>query len=827
MEALAHRSMVDFREILIGLGLHDRHLGLIPDHTLFLLPEEAERAAAASGVPVDQLHAMTLRQYDQHAVVLHAERRSVIRMQLWGRSGSRYCPECLRERDGRWLLRWRLPWVFACTRHGRLLAHDCPGCGHRPRHGRISVFRDTFPDQCSTALKRSGPFCRTNLSQAPTVLIPEDSPVLAAQQWIDSLLSKIEQGEVSGLKLRNIFEDLRALASWFLRRTEPGDFQAYGEYIEELCQSHQNDGQFSPNPAAVAAGSLTRAIEILRHPTLDRSVAVIRDLLGRDAESLDIMTPGAVHKKWRKHSTELQQTVWRAMDTKLSTIERLRYRSCTPQPRPPQRSDKITATRARRIPQLLWRSWTVRLLPEAGRRIISLRPALSVALLLPGWSLRRFDPLIRMLHDQEHPDVYYALSKLTRNNGEALTVLCFIADYLDDDQCPIDYARRRTTISTDLLPTKTWVDICADTNTPPGAEVRELVMRRYLYQRLTGNHHRQAPGALQVTTPAEEALLAAVPFTLTASLLEALDEYAVGYLRAKGIEEEPPVWEPPAHLGMRLPLSQEADDVQVQQAHRLICEGIRPALAATQLGVPLDYLRFIFESQPPRSRAAAAGREGSSSHTRLAAARSRRRSQKELTEEFLRREYLTRRKSIEQIGAETRLPSSIIRERLQRTGFLTLRHPGRNPIDEAWLREQYLHHARSLADIAGELGMSSTHVGRRALAMGIELRPRGGHHAVSPALLEKVPLFLRPALTDQRCWGRLLRFREAMQHRTIAEAAHCLGARQAVLSAQITRLERDLGTALYVRARPGGSLRPTQVGCEVLEALAAIEVPRK
>jgi hypothetical protein len=66
-----------------------------------------------------------------------------------------------------------------------------------------------------------------------------------------------------------------------------------------------------------------------------------------------------------------------------------------------------------------------------------------------------------------------------------LGVLCSIADYLDDNPCPIDFKRRQTTISTDLLPTRAWMDICADTNTPPGAEVRELVMRRYLYQRLT------------------------------------------------------------------------------------------------------------------------------------------------------------------------------------------------------------------------------------------------------------------------------------------------------------------------------------------------------
>ena len=49
------------------------------------------------------------------------------------RRGSRYCPSCLAERDGRWLLAWRLGWTFACTTHGVLLCDTCPACGQAPR----------------------------------------------------------------------------------------------------------------------------------------------------------------------------------------------------------------------------------------------------------------------------------------------------------------------------------------------------------------------------------------------------------------------------------------------------------------------------------------------------------------------------------------------------------------------------------------------------------------------------------------------------------------------------------------------------------------------
>ncbi|MFD9813159.1 TniQ family protein [Streptomyces sp. NPDC059080] len=831
LEALAHRSMVDVREILVALGLHHRHRGAIPDHTLFLRPEEAEQAATASGVPVNRLHTMTLRQYDQHAVLLHIERRSVIRMQLWGRSGSRYCPECLIERDGRWLLRWRLPWTFACTRHRLLLAHECPACGHRPRHGRITLYRDVPPSQCSTPLQRSGPFCRTDLTRTPAVQVAEDNPVLAAQEWINGLLAKVENSETGQPEpeLRDTFEGLRALAAWTLRRAASGDFHSYGEHIEQAAREHQGDGQFAPNSAAVAAGSLTRATELLRHPLSEHSVAVVRELLDRDDKAIELMPPVEVHKRWRRHSPDLQRMIWRAMDTKLSTVERLRYRSCSPHAGPP-RGDAVIAERSRHIPQFLWRSWTVRLLPEAGRRSIRFRSALSVALLLPGWSLRRFDPLIKMLHDQEYPDVHYTLAKLTRSHPAALPVLCSLADYLDEGLCPIDYERRRTTVGTDLLPTETWLRICTDTDTPPGGEARALLMRRYLYQRVTGNHHRQAPGSLGIKTPAQEAMLASVPFALARRLLKALDEHALSYLHSKGIDGEPLVWEPPARLGQGLPLSQEFNEDLVSQAHRMICdEGARPALAAERLDVPLDYLRFLFETQPPltpppaRSRTTTKRRESAPPRSRLAAAKSRRRSHDELTEEFLRRAYLSDRKSIKQISAETRLPRARVRERLEQTEVLALRHPHRVPLDEQWLREQYLHHRRSIATIAAELGLSATELGRRAKTFGIEMRPPTQRQGTAPAELAAVPSILRPALSTRTGWNRLHRFQQAVTYRTISEAATNLGFRQAVLSLQIRRLETDLGFQLHTRPHRGESLQVTADGQAVLDALTIVQ----
>ena len=72
-------------------------------------------------------------------------RNGIFVKETWvlGRS-SRYCPHCLAGRadnpaeaafGGAWNKLWRLPVVFACQTHHRLLAHTCPACA-RPAHQR-------------------------------------------------------------------------------------------------------------------------------------------------------------------------------------------------------------------------------------------------------------------------------------------------------------------------------------------------------------------------------------------------------------------------------------------------------------------------------------------------------------------------------------------------------------------------------------------------------------------------------------------------------------------------------------------------------------------
>ena len=313
------------------------------------------------------------------------------------------------------------------------------------------------------------------------------------------------------------------------------------------------------------------------------------------------MPPVEVKKRWQDNSLDLQQLIWRAMDTRMDNADRLRYRTCTSRPRPPETNDPIIAARARAIPQLLWRGWSARLLPSAGiRNTTKFRASLAAALLLPGWSQRRFEPVIKLLHQDPRFSLYYELAKLAQLGHDGIfTAVCEIAEFLDRNPIPIDYQRRREIVGTDLVPNDAWLAICARSDVLPGQHKRLLLVRRYLYQRITGSDLQQAPGFLRIQSPAETAAIAEVPFRITAPLLQALDDYADGYLKTLGIHE-PVVWEPPFSLTTQSALPGRL--VDAAQARQLIChDDLAPSSAATQLNATVEALRHCFEEHPPHA----------------------------------------------------------------------------------------------------------------------------------------------------------------------------------------------------------------------------------
>ena len=139
------------------------------------------------------------------------------------RRGSRYCPPCLAERDGRWLLSWRLGWVFACTTHDVLLCDTCPSCGQAPRSraGRAGL---NPPGTCPNTIKRHE-YCGADLREATANRLPPGHPALAAQHWTGTLLTLDDTRPAgNGVALG----DLGIVGSWVLRQAPAGQFAGLG-----------------------------------------------------------------------------------------------------------------------------------------------------------------------------------------------------------------------------------------------------------------------------------------------------------------------------------------------------------------------------------------------------------------------------------------------------------------------------------------------------------------------------------------------------------------------------------------------------------------------
>ena len=196
LEALAHRLNVRLGDVLgdLGLAAHNndgaRQLTVPADWTTALREEEAARIAHATGADPQQLHNMTLMRFDGRALRIDRAKWQVNRHVLWGRPrGSRFCPECLADSGGRWLLTWRLGWSFACLTHHRLLADRCPGCGRVQRERPFSRHSLPVPGRCGIRPSRlADPAipagCGQDLTQAETLGLPASHPALDAQRLI-------------------------------------------------------------------------------------------------------------------------------------------------------------------------------------------------------------------------------------------------------------------------------------------------------------------------------------------------------------------------------------------------------------------------------------------------------------------------------------------------------------------------------------------------------------------------------------------------------------------------------------------------------------------
>ena len=140
---LAHRLDLSPARVAVLTGLADAHRPSIPaSRLLALTPDHAATFARATHLSTAEVTALTLISFaDRYPPVNPAfsgrqrQNHGVFVKENWVFSrASRYCPDCLAgdsspiqdQYGGAWKLTWRLPVVFACPLHRRLLRPHLP-----------------------------------------------------------------------------------------------------------------------------------------------------------------------------------------------------------------------------------------------------------------------------------------------------------------------------------------------------------------------------------------------------------------------------------------------------------------------------------------------------------------------------------------------------------------------------------------------------------------------------------------------------------------------------------------------------------------------------
>ncbi len=773
LEALARRSQVTVGTLAAALGwpVPASPGGLvagIPAGVLRRLEDQA-------GLPAGRLDDAVLDRYP----LLGAARRR----------GSRYCPSCLAERDGRWLLAWRLGWTFACTTHGVLLCDTCPACGQAPRGraGRTSGLNP--PGTCANTIKRRE-HCGADLRQVISSLLAPGSPVLAAQHWTATLTAV---ADADGAMAQNALIDLGIVGSWLLRQAPAGQFAGFGPQAlaawraqdQQPPAARRQPSRFPPASAALTAALAATAMTMLTGSD-EQAIEQIRALLPPRAGPRQARPAGLPAPRWRQLSERTRGRFLRALDPDLGPADRIRYRTGTPQAAIPADPPELLAARARAIPQLLWPEWAIRLTPARGFATGPFRSTIAACLLLPGQPGRATRTAITALHAYRGAQAAGAVLRALAggSHDSVLTAISCLAGYLDTSGSPINYQRRRDLIPAETITAGQWRDLCYGAAAHPGETRRHRDAQRYLFQLLTGADLHDPRHALAFTSTSDYSHYHAFAGALPTGLRDALHHHAAALLHDLGIGE-PLTWSPPPGCcaGLDLPGS-EPDDIDLDAVGRLVITGRLPvADAAARLGTTTGHVRLALDHLPRPARLW--GRSAAPPTWQR-----RQHARGTLTREFFDREYITAGKSLRQLEAETGIPRRFLTQVAREHGIPMTGQLGPAPASPPPLSGQ---------------------------------DPAGSGSPAEPAAHS--PGDIRRAVQDSPAgWLRLRRFQIAMTSPTIAAAAAVLRICPSALSHQLHRLERDIGARLYQPATSRRPWRPTPRGAALLTALARPDV---
>lgn len=811
IEALARRHRLAPSRLLSALGLPERALSI--NRLIKATSEEAwRRMEHAAGLPAGALRAA------QNA-------GASLGMTLVG-GGTRFCPRCLAENGGHWLLAWRSNWTVACSRHRLLLQDTCPTCEKTPRihlPGGPTAFP---PGTCPYQPRTRGNRCGTHLAALSTT--PAHPTVMAVQTWLDDLHQRADQeGDSEAVAT---LKDLPVVAYWLMTREEI-DWQARATELapgRTRTEVTPMNGRLPQLDAALVAAVLDLARTVL-DADHDAGITALRELPHGRSVRTGVMPAGMGIPRWQAMSGPFPNRFLRALDPQLSAMDRLRFKSPTPAAERPTGRD--AAERGRHIPHLIWPDWAGRLLPLSGFHPDLFRATAATCLLAPGTSQRTYRTLTARFNRRVNPQ---QLSVLLHGYGDlphptllhVLTAFCRIATYLDTTGSPIDYQRRREQIPTHPLITwPQWRDLACAAGSHPGESPRKgtsghgryLHSQRHLLQLLTGADLGAHGHRLSFTGSGDRNRYVSFTTQLTTPLRAALAAHAEQILAELDIDE-PVTWSPPAELahGLTLP-GADPTTLDTDKIRQIVVDEQRPVRdAAEALGLHVEHIRFALEhlDRPERDN----WKPGA-----LPVTWQRRQEMAQVaTREFFEREYVRGHRNLNDLAAETGFSRALLAKAARAHGIAL--NKGKAPLvdNPAWLRDQYYKQRKSTGQIAEELGTTQMTVNHALHRFGFTPRPSGVHSR--PQMINRLDRRLaadiRAAVDGSlQGWERLHRFQIAMSFPTLKTAADHLGIHARTLVVQFQRLEEDIGTELFHRATPGRPQQLTRRGRKLLDYL--------
>jgi hypothetical protein len=238
-----------------------------------LAAAQVQGLAEVSGLTVREIEGMFLTTYAKTALpgITRDESKTLREYRKWAENAwvrsnsSAWCPHCLNENGGRWLLKWRLPMSVLCLKHEVFLVDRCPECGFELSFDRgpespvrmecrshANIEPDPVNSRAQSAREAWRRTCRARLDEAPTLQV-ESRALLEFQRQFDAWIESEEERPQIAVPY-----EIGALVELLLHFASPGmtelvDASLSGFLVDDQHPYETSDAGRNRSPLRMAA----------------------------------------------------------------------------------------------------------------------------------------------------------------------------------------------------------------------------------------------------------------------------------------------------------------------------------------------------------------------------------------------------------------------------------------------------------------------------------------------------------------------------------------------------------------------------------------------